>query len=65
MATMYSAANREDRDIVKCQPRSRKRCYCGCGGKATHVGRGQGCAMMGGCELYVRRWVRDGNMTKP
>jgi hypothetical protein len=41
-------------------PRSRRRCSCGCGARATHVGFGDGVALMRGCELYVRRWVRRG-----
>jgi len=38
----------------------RCRCDCGCGGRATHSGGANGLALMGGCELSVRRWVRDG-----
>ncbi len=42
-------------------PRMRRRCPCGCGGTSTHSGRGtNGVALMWGCELHVRRWVRDG-----
>ena len=48
------------RSMVNCLPRSRRRCGCGCKGKAAHVGLGDGMALMMGCELRVRRWVRDG-----
>lgn len=36
-----------------------RRCHCGCGGKATHTGSSNGLALMSGCEMSVRRWVRD------
>lgn len=39
--------------------RGRRRCDCGCGGRATHVGMANGVALTSGCELLVRRWVRD------
>lgn len=37
-----------------------RKCSCGCGRKITHTGFGGSVALMNGCELYVRRWVRDG-----
>ncbi len=57
----YSSYARFDRSMSKVKPTSRKRCSCGCNGRATHVGLGQGAGMMSGCEFYVRRWVRDGS----
>lgn len=39
--------------------RARRRCSCGCKGRATHVGYANGVPLTGGCELQVRRWVRD------
>lgn len=41
-------------------PRSRRKCVCGCNTRATHAGAANGVALMSGCELHVRRWVRDG-----
>lgn len=38
----------------------RRRCSCGCGQWATHKGVANGVALILGCELVVRRWVRDG-----
>jgi len=35
------------------------RCRCGCKRRATHIGLADGFGMMSGCELTVRRWVRD------
>lgn len=40
--------------------RSRRRCHCGCKKRATHLGRGDGVGLTTGCELSIRRWVRDG-----
>jgi len=48
------------RAMVHASSKSRRRCKCGCGGRATHIGLGDGVALMGGCEMRVRRWVRDG-----
>lgn len=47
-----------------CEPiegrKGRRRCRCGCGRASTHYGRANGVTLMRGCELRVRRWVRDG-----
>jgi len=40
--------------------KSRKRCQCGCKKRATHRGMAKGMALTKGCEMKVRRWVRDG-----
>jgi hypothetical protein len=48
------------RAMITTRPTSRRRCSCGCKQRQTHVGLGDGVALMGGCELSVRRWVRDG-----
>jgi hypothetical protein len=48
------------RSMIRVRPTSRTRCGCGCGQRDTHVGLGDGLAMTSGCEMYVRRWVRDG-----
>lgn len=39
---------------------SRRKCGCGCRARATHLGLGDGVALTHGCELSVRRWIRDG-----
>ena len=39
--------------------RAGRRPKCLCGEPETHVGYGDGVALMGGCEWCVRRWVRD------
>jgi hypothetical protein len=39
--------------------RGRRKCSCGCGKRATHKGFANGICLMSGCELAVRRWVRN------
>lgn len=41
-------------------PDRRRRCRCGCDSSATHVGGAGGVALTSGCEISMRRWVRDG-----
>lgn len=60
MSTHYTSKNRSDRGMIKVQASSRRRCDCGCKGIATHIGTGNGAGMIVGCELSIRRWVRDG-----
>jgi len=38
---------------------SRRKCPCGCGGRATHTGANNGVVLCSGCELSIRRWVRN------
>ena len=47
------------RAMVRLPSTARRRCSC-CGSRATHTGLGDGVALMDGCEMRVRRWVRDG-----
>ncbi|MVC39566.1 hypothetical protein D6V26_18300 [Vibrio cholerae] len=57
----YASSNEHKRyiDIYKYQSRKR-RCPCGCGQVATHAGMANGLCLTIGCELHIRRWVRDG-----
>jgi hypothetical protein len=41
------------------QSSQRRKCSCGCGKNVTHSGCSNGLALVSGCELYVRRWMRD------
>lgn len=40
--------------------KARRRCPCGCKRRATHYGRANGVTLMSGCELRVRRWIKEG-----
>lgn len=40
--------------------KSRRKCYCGCGRRQTHLGMCNGVGLICGCELSVRRWVNGG-----
>ena len=48
------------RAMIPVESTSRRRCHCGCKKRATHTGRNNGIALVTGCEMYIRRWVRDG-----
>lgn len=49
------------RDSWPMPAKYRRRCSCGCKTRATHVGGNNAIALTSGCELSVRRWVRDGS----
>jgi hypothetical protein len=49
----------DHRCMVKVPPRMRRRCWCGCGKRATHTGLAAGVAMTHGCEMLIRRWVKN------
>ena len=55
-------ANYHQRTMKKLASKSRRRCYCGCGQRATHGGCAGGYGMMTGCEIVVRRWVKKGKV---
>jgi hypothetical protein len=48
-----------NRYIQPVGPRSRRRCNCGCKQRSTHLGMANGVCLAEGCELSMRRWVRD------
>lgn len=56
----WGSATEHARYMALAGSRSRRRCQCGCKRRATHRGMANGVALVMGCELYVRRWVRDG-----
>lgn len=55
---MVANARVHERYIVPVK--SRRRCPCGCRERITHAGCCNGLAMTNGCEMWVRRWVREG-----
>jgi hypothetical protein len=54
----WGSATNHHRYVQPIHPRSRTRCSCGCGKRATHVGCANGLGMTSGCELSMRRWAR-------
>jgi len=58
--TRAANAAQHRRTMKTALPWSLVRCCCGCDRRATHLGFADGYCMMSGCELTVRRWVRDG-----
>lgn len=44
--------------------KGRRMCPCGCRKMETHSGMANGVALTAGCELYVRRWLRQAEMRK-
>ncbi|UZA79604.1 hypothetical protein EZZ79_11610 [Pseudomonas syringae] len=40
---------------------SRRRCSCGCKRRATHLGMANGVGLCSGCEMKIRRWVKEGS----
>ena len=49
------------RYLILVDPRSRRRCSCGCKRRATHRGMANGVCLTTGCELSIRRWVKTGS----
>ncbi len=41
---------------------SRKRCFCGCGQRKTHIGMANGVGLVSACEMGIYRWVKTGNV---
>lgn len=59
MTKGWANADLHRRELVPVK--TRRRCWCGCGQRATHHGTANGIALTAPtCELQARRWVRDG-----
>lgn len=56
----YGSATEHRRYMESLDSGSRRRCHCGCKKRAVFRGVANGVALTTGCDLYVRRWVRDG-----
>ena len=41
---------------------SRRRCTCGCGQRATHLGMANGCGLASGCAMAIARWAKTGRL---
>lgn len=56
---VYGSVYHHRRTMTLVPPKSRRRCRCGCKTRATHMGQCNGVTLVMGCELYIRRWVRN------
>lgn len=56
----WGSATDHKRYMAPAEPKSRRQCRCGCKRRATHKGMANGICLTMGCELRIRRWVRDG-----
>ena len=61
----FGSVTEHQRYMGKADPKSRRRCCCGCKARATYLGMANCVCLTMGCELSVRRWVRDGFKNKP
>jgi hypothetical protein len=55
------SADAHIRYIEAMPARKRKKCRCGCERRATHLGMANGVCLVSGCEMRIRRWVKDPN----
>ncbi len=55
----YASEDEHKRTFKKVPSTSRKRCSCGCNQRSTHFGLANGVVLRGGCELSIRRWVKQ------
>lgn len=46
-------------------PKSRKKCWCGCGQKRTHKGMANGMCLTSACHMGILRWVKTGHVRAP
>lgn len=56
----YGSATEHQRYVEKNTYRKQRVCSCGCNTTATSKGMANGVCLIEGCDLRVRRWVRDG-----
>lgn len=54
----HGSAVEHVRYLQPVEPKSRRRCSC-CNRRATHHGMANGVGLITGCEILVRRWVKD------
>lgn len=47
-------------ELRKKRPGRQPKCYCGCDGNKTHLGFANGVCLTSGCEMTIRRWVKEG-----
>lgn len=53
----WGSSNHHVLYIERVNPRSRRRCHCGCKTRATHRGMANGVCLTMGCEWAMMRWA--------
>jgi hypothetical protein len=48
-------------ELRKKRPGRQPKCGCGCNTPKTHLGFANGVCLTSGCEMKIRRWVKEGN----
>ena len=48
------------RYAIRQHARKSRKCWCGCGQRASHRGMANGVCLIEGCAFRIARWVRDG-----
>lgn len=56
----WGSATDHNRYMQAGDPKWRRRCNCGCKKVGKFIGMANGVGLTTGCEMYIRRWVRDG-----
>jgi hypothetical protein len=56
----YGSAIEHVRYAIPVNPKSRRRCGCGCNRRATRKGMANGVCLVLACELGIRRWIKTG-----
>lgn len=55
----WGSSSEHIRYMEPLESKYRRRCHCGCKRRATHRGATNGVTLNMGCELAMRRWVRE------
>lgn len=58
----WGSSEKHTRYAQPIDTKSRRRCWCGCKRRATHVGMANGVALTSACELGITRWVKTGKV---
>lgn len=61
----WGSASEHHRYFEPVDPKSRRRCHCGCKRRATHRGMANGVCLMTGCEWSAAKWARNGIAPTP
>ena len=56
----HGSSDEHRRYVQPVSTTSRRRCSCGCGQRATHLGMTNGVALTAGCEMSMWRWASRG-----